>query len=108
MFAEELAKIIDSESKAEQILKDAKAEAKKIMENSRTESRRIIGAAQSQAESISRKYLEEGQKEADKQYEAYIKDVESFGEQMLAGVGDKKEKAIDLIAERIVSNSVSS
>lgn len=107
MFVEELEKVNLSEANAEQILRDSKAEAKKIMEDARAEAKGILNRARSKAETVSRTYMEEGQAEADKQYEAYMKDVEASAAQMLEEAGANRQKAIDLIAERIVSNSVS-
>ena len=95
MFVEELEKIYQSESNADQIVKDSKTESAKIMENAKVE-----------ADSVSRSYTDEGKAEADKQYEEYMQEIEASATRMLEEAGANRQKAIDLIAERIVSNSV--
>lgn len=107
MFVEELEKINLSEANAEQFLRDSKAEAKKIMEDAKAEAKGILNRARSKADTVSRTYTEEGQAEADKQYEAYMKEIEASAARMLEEAGVNRQKAIDLIAERIVNNSVS-
>ena len=85
----------------------AAQEAKKILEEAKVEAKGILNRARSKADTVSRTYTEEGQAEADKQYEAYMKEVEASAAKMLEEAGANRQKAIDLIAERIVNNSVS-
>ena len=107
MFVEELKKINLSETNAEQIIKDSKEEAKKIVEDGKTEAREILVRARGKADSVSKKYSAEGRAEADKQYEEYMQEIEASATRMLKKADANRQKAIDLIAERIVSNSVS-
>jgi vacuolar-type H+-ATPase subunit H len=65
-----------------------------------------LNRARSEADSVSRSYTEEGQAEADKQYDEYMQEIEASAMRMLEEAGANRQKAIDLIAERIVSNSV--
>ena len=107
MFVEELEKINQSEANADQIVKDSKEEAKKIIEEAKAEAREILNRAHSKADNVYKDYLEEGRSEADGQYEKYMKDIEASALRMLKEAGENRQKAVDLIAERIVSNSVS-
>ena len=76
------------------------------MENAKVEAREILNRARSEADSVSRSYTDEGKAEADKQYEEYMQEIEASATRMLEEAGANRQKAIDLIAERIVSNSV--
>ena len=102
MFIDELNKINESESKAEQMQKDARAEAKKILEDAKTEASGIIARARSKAETIRRECIAEGENTSISQYEAYMKEAEASDMLILEQARANKEKAIDWIAERIV------
>jgi vacuolar-type H+-ATPase subunit H len=102
LFLDELNKINESESRAEQMQKDARAEAKKILEDARAEAAGIIARARSRAETIRRECIEEGENTSAGQYEAYMKEAEAADMRMLERARANKEKAIDWIAERIV------
>ena len=83
-----------------------KSESAKIIEDAKVEAREILNRARGEADAVSKNYLQEGQAEADKQYEEYMQEVEASAMRMLEEAGANRQKAIDLIAERIVSNSV--
>lgn len=107
MFVEELEKINQSEANADQIIKDSKEEAKKIVEEAKGEAREILVRARGKADAVFKDYLQKGRSEADKQYEKYMEEIEASALNMLKEAGENRQKAVDLIAERIVSNSVS-
>ncbi len=102
MFVDELNKIKDSEAKAEKMQKDALAASRKNIEDAKTRAAKIIDEANDQASEIYRGLIAEGDKTSDKEYDSYLQQTEKDSGRMVESADDRKQKAIDLIAARII------
>ena len=106
MFVEEITRIRESEAQAEELQKNAKLESKKSLSDAKTQADRIVEEAELKAKEIYDTYIQEGQEEAEKQFEQFIKETHEKCDALIAKAKDNEDKAVELIAERIVRNSV--
>ncbi len=106
MFVDELSKIIASEEKADEIQKSAKAESRNNLEDARARAAKIIEDAEGKARDIYSSLIAEGDQTSDQEYSSYLKQTEKDSSQLMGQAEDRKNKAVDLIAERIVNLSV--
>ena len=106
MFAEELAKIQESESKAEEILKNAKLDAKQALTDAKAEAAKLVEDAKAKGKVAYDAFLAEGQTESDRQYEAFLAKTRADCRDVIDAALKKQDLAIDYIAERIVGASV--
>ncbi len=106
MFVEEITRIKESEAKAEEIQKNAKLESKQSLQAAKVRAQQIIDDADAKAKEIYDTLIKEGQAEADRQYSQFLEDTHKECETLIAKAKDNEDKAVELIAERIVRNSV--
>ena len=106
MFVEEITRIRESEAKAEELQKNAKLESRKSLSDARAQADRIVEDAEMKAKEIYDTYIQEGQNEAEKQYEQSLRETHEKCQMLIAKAKDNEDKAVELIAERIVRNSV--
>lgn len=106
MFAEELTKIQDSESEAEEILKRAKLDSKQALEAAKAEAAKLIEDAKTKGKEIYDTFLKEGQEESTRQYDNFFAKTRQDCSAAMKAAAEKQDKAIAFIAERIVGSSV--
>ena len=106
MFVEEITRIRESEAKADELQKNAKLESKKSLSDAKAQAARMVEEAELKAKEIYDTYIQEGQDEAERQYEQFLKDTHAECDDLIAKAKDNEDKAVELIAERIVRNSV--
>ncbi len=105
MFAEELAKIQESEGKADEILKNAKLDAKQALADAKAEAAKLVEDAKTKGKETYDAFLAEGQTESDRQYESYLAKTRADCRGVMDAALKKQDLAIDYIAERIVGAS---
>ncbi|MEW9096218.1 MAG: ATPase [Clostridiaceae bacterium] len=102
MAVEALNSIKNAETKGEEIIKTAQQESKNIIKNAETKSigeyKRIIDEANSLASNMVSEALKKGEEESKIIKEGAEKEINDI----INVSGDKMEKAINLIVERIV------
>ena len=106
MFVDELVRINESESKAEELQKKARIDSKQTLEDARAKAEQIIEEAEARAKSVYDEHVKEGQLTSEEQYEAFLEETRQDCIQMIKHAKGSENKAIKLIAERIVSISV--
>lgn len=106
MFVEELIRIKESESKADILQKNARVQSKQVLGDARNKAIEVVEDAETAAKTTYDSLLKEGQSISDEQYDSYIQKVKEDCRQMIVEAKKNEEKAIELIAERIVSASV--
>lgn len=105
MFTEELKMIRDAEEQADALRKAAKAEAAKLIKDANTKAGRIADEAETKAKACYEAFLAEGQQAAQAQYEAAIAEANRLCARMEADAGEKQDRIVKFIAERIVKSS---
>ena len=108
MFVEEITRIRNSEAKADEIYKDSKADAKKILRDAKSEADKLIADAEVKAKDIYDGFVHEGQEEADREYDKFLADKKNESAELIKKARNNEDKAVELIAERIVRDSVDS
>lgn len=108
MFSDELAKIVNSEEAAENLVKEAKATEKKILESAKNRSEGIISEAEQKGKDYYQEQIEEGNRIAKTNYDDFIENVKKQNREMQNNAEDKLDEVSDFIFERIVSSSVNS
>ncbi|MDD6154156.1 MAG: hypothetical protein PUB39_01095 [Eubacteriales bacterium] len=108
MFAEELTKIKEAETQADQIIKDAKAYTRKSKSDTQAEVDGLISEAESRAKDAYDELLKEGSAEADAKYAEYMAGISKKCDDMAKAAEDSMPQAVDMIVERIVKSSVNS
>lgn len=108
MFSDELAKIVNSEEEAENLIKEAKAAEKKILENARNQAEGIIDEAEKKGKDYYQEQIEEGNRIAKTNYDNFIEDVKKQNRDLQNNAEDKLDEVSDFIFERIVNSSVNS
>jgi len=106
VFAEELAKIKDSEACAEQLQKQTKVEIKQMLAEAEAEAGRMIETAEQRAKETYDSFINEGLDISDQQYEQHLKKMKEEFNAMIEQAKANQSKAVEFIAERIVSASV--
>ena len=104
MFSEELEKIKQSETYAKELQKKAKNEAKQSLEQAKTQGEKIVEEAEKRAEEIQRSLIQEGQREAEEQYASFLKAKREECAAVTEKARSNENKAIKMIAERIVKS----
>ena len=104
MFAEELVKIRESETYAEELQKSAKAEADLIIAEAESQARQIIADAKALAKEKVDALMAEGQEIAQAQYDAAVAATETECMNLAAAVKDKQPEMIKVIVERVKSS----
>ena len=99
MFTEELQTIRQAEEQADALRRDAKAEAAKLIKDANTKAGKMADEAETKAKECYEAFLAEGQ------YEAAIADAEKLCVKMEAESGEKQDRIVKFIAERIVKSS---
>ena len=105
MFTEELQMIRQAEEQADALRRDAKAEAAKLIKDANTKAGKMADEAETKAKECYEAFLAEGQQTAQAQYEAAIADAEKLCVKMEAEAGEKQDRIVKFIAERIVKSS---
>jgi len=104
MFAEELVKIKESETYAEELQKSAKAEAEAIIAEANAAAQQLMtDAGVSDKEKVGR-LMAEGQQIAQQQYEDAIAETEAKCAELAAAAETKKPELVKLIVERVKSS----
>lgn len=106
MFVKELTRIKESESEADRLQKEAKIQSKQILGNAQDKANELIEKAEENAKTTYDSLLREGQSVSDEQYATCIENIKAECQQMIAAAKKNEGKAVNLIAERIVSASV--
>lgn len=106
MFAEELAKIKDSEAKADELQREAKVSSKRMVEEAEAKANQIIEDAAGHAKDVYDALLAEGESQSNDAYDLFLTSTRSRCQEMIQKAENNKTKAINLIAERIVRSSV--
>lgn len=106
MFADELSRIVASEERAEEIQRSARAESRKHLEDARSRAAKIVEDAEDKARDIYSSLIAEGDKTSDAEYASYLKQTKQTSDEMIGQADERKNRAVDLIAERIVNLSV--
>ena len=105
MFTEELQTIRQAEERADTIRKDAKTEAARLMKDANTKAGKIADEAEINAKTRYEAFLAEGQQTAQAEYENAIADAKNLCAKMAAEAGEKQDRIVKFIAERIVKSS---
>lgn len=108
MFIDEFTRIRDSEANAEKIVRDARSGSRRMLEEARLQAQHKVAEAEEKAREIYDAYIAEGEKISADEYEDYLRQARIDSDKMAEKAEVKKQQAIDLIAERIVSTSVNS
>ena len=98
MFTEELQTIRQAEEQADALRRDAKAEAAKLIKDANTKAGKMADEAETKAKECYEAFLAEGQQTAQAQYEKLCVKME-------AEAGEKQDRIVKFIAERIVKSS---
>lgn len=106
MFAEELAKIKESEAQADALQKKAKTDAKQALADAKSRAEQLVEDAQARGREIYDALLKEGQDISDQQYNSFLEATRRECDAMVVKARSNEDKVITLIAERIVSASV--
>lgn len=106
VFVEELTKIKESENKADQLQKKAKTDSKQALEDARNKADQIVEEAQNLAKETYGSLVKEGQAKSDEEYNLFLEKTKNECEQMIEKAKGNENKAVELIAERIVKSSV--
>lgn len=106
MFVEELAKIRESEAKADEIQKAAKLKSRQSLRDARSEAAGLIEEAEFKAKEIYDGLIKEGQEEADAEYEGFMKDARKQCGILTKKARENEDRAVGLIKERIVGSGV--
>lgn len=105
MFTEELQTIRQAEERADTIRKDAKAEAARLMKDANTKAGKIADEAEINAKTRYEAFLADGQQTAQAEYENAIADAKKLCAKMAAEAGERQDRIVKFIAERIVKSS---
>lgn len=106
MFVEELTKIKESENYADELQRKAKADSKQALADARTKADKIATDAENRAKDTYDSLMKEGQAKADEQYHLFLEKTKEECNAMIENARNNENKAIELIAERIVRASV--
>ncbi|MEG0924263.1 MAG: hypothetical protein RR313_05140 [Anaerovoracaceae bacterium] len=106
VFVDELTRIKECEEKADQVRQVAKVDAKKKIEVAHTTATKVANDAENLAKEDFDSLIRDGEEKAEKQYTEYVEKTEKECAAMIAKAKENTGKAIDIIVERIVSNSV--
>lgn len=106
VFVEELTKIKESENYADELQRKAKADSKQALADARTKADEIALDAENRAKDTYDSLMKEGQARSDEQYDSFLAKTKEECKAMIENAKDNENKAIELIAERIVRLSV--
>lgn len=101
MFKEELNLIKIAEADAEQLRKDCKAEAKALIEEANTNAQQLLEDAKVKAKKVVDTLSEEGQAEAQKQYDAAVEATKEKCAELEANAKAKELDVVSKIVERV-------
>ena len=99
MFTEELQTIRQAEERADTIRKDAKTEAARLMKDANTKAGKMADEAETKAKECYEAFL------AEAEYENAIADAKKLCAKMAAEAGERQDRIVKFIAERIVKSS---
>ncbi len=105
MFTEELQAIRQAEDTADALRKEAKVEAAKLIKDANTKAGKLADEAETKAKECYEAFLAEGQQAAQAQYEDAIAQAKELCAKMEAEAGEKQDRIVKFIAERIVKSS---
>lgn len=105
MFTEELQAIRQAEDTADALRKEAKAEAAKLIKDANTKAGKLADEAETKAKECYEAFLAEGQQAAQAQYEGAVAQAKELCTKMEAEAGEKQDRIVKFIAERIVKSS---
>lgn len=106
MFAEELTKIRECESKADELQKKARADARQAVAEAKAKAEQILSDAGISAKETLDSLIREGQTISDGHYDQYLTAVRQECSVMIENARKNQADAVNLIAERIVRASV--
>lgn len=106
MFVEEMTRIKESETYADELQKKAKLNSKQVLDGARAQAVKIIGDAETRGKEIFDRLIREGQNISDEQYASALEKTGRECADMIEKAKANEKKTVDLIAERIVRNSV--
>ena len=104
MFAEELAKIKESEAYAEELQKSAKTEAESLVAEAESQARQIVADAKILAKKKVDDLMSEGEELAQAQYDAAITAAEQQCRELADAIKEKQPEMVKLIVERVKSS----
>ena len=104
MFAEELMKIKESETYAEELQKSAKIEAESLVAEAESQARQIIAEAKAQAKDKVDALMAEGQATAQAEYDAAITATEKQCADLVDAIKDRQPEIVKFIVERVKSS----
>ena len=104
MFAEELVKIKESETYAEELQKNAKTEAEAIIADATVKAQQMLADCRAAAKETTDKLLAEGQQIAQKQYDDAIAETKANCVKLAEAAEVKKPEMIKMIVERVKSS----
>ena len=104
MFAEELMKIKESETYAEELQKSAKIEAESLVAEAESQARQIIADAKAQAKEKVDALMAEAQATAQAEYDAAITATEKQCADLADAIKDRQPEIVKFIVERVKSS----
>jgi vacuolar-type H+-ATPase subunit H len=104
VFAEELAKIKESEAYAEELQKSAKTEAESLVAEAESQARQIVADAKILAKKKVDDLMSEGEELAQAQYDAAITAAEQQCRELADAIKEKQPEMVKLIVERVKSS----
>jgi vacuolar-type H+-ATPase subunit H len=104
VFAEELKKIRESETYAEELQKSAKTEAESLVAEVESQARQMIADAKIQAKEAIDALMAEGQATAQAEYDAAITAAEKQCAELAEAIKEKQPEMVKFIVERVKSS----
>lgn len=106
MFVEELTKIKESETYADELQKKARLDSKQTIEAANVKAARLIEEAEAKGKDAFDLCIREGQAIADEQYALALEKTKDECKALIEKARENESKAVNFIAERIVRGSV--
>ena len=104
VFAEELVKIKECETYAEELQKRAKIEAEAMIADAEVKAQQLMTESRAQAKAMMDKTLADGQQAAQKQYEAAVEETTKACAKLAETAEEKKNDMVKMIVERVKSS----
>lgn len=104
MFAEELVKVKESETYAEELQKSAKVEAEAIIAEATAKAQQLMSESRIAAKESVDKLMAEGQQIAQEQYAKAIAETTEACEKLAEAAETRKLDMVKLIVERVKSS----
>lgn len=105
MSIEDMKRISEAEEEAVSIRRQAQADARQIQEEGRRQAAQVLEDARKLADSSYRQVLRQAEESAEKDYQARMAQVAQECDAMKAGARERLEKAVEIIAGKVVKSS---